>query len=429
MAMVMATAMAMETIKKAKQLEMMPIRTLLQNGKRIVIFTFVLFLAWQSIIVSIANITREKTPDAALKIAPKDAGALAIRNDMHLSRNKTDLKWRINFRDALASYRGDGLNSRAVRQLGFLAENRGDFVNASALIKMAEKMSRRDVGAQLWLVNQLAERNDINGALRHIDTGLRTSSESQALLFPILTKALSDPGFQAAFAPYIKASPSWISSFIDYALTKNNNLEILSQSIVLAGGLPSNKVNQKLDTALLEHLAANGNYSEAKLYFASKKGADLSLLTNAEFKPISIDPRNGPMAWQTFQTVDVEGAIEQGDIAGTYQLNVTIGSDQRRVAAQKLLYLKAGNYQLRAKHTFLNGGKDTAAHWDLHCLHGQDFMTASSAIFNNDVSDKNAVILVVPSNCPVQLLKLTAVGGSEAVESNIIVSHLQFSSM
>jgi hypothetical protein len=422
--MVTATATATATAKthKAKQLKMWVGSNTFKSCKYSIILIFTLLLGWQSIVIAAANITREKRPDIALKIAPNDAGALAIRNDFNLTRDEKSKNWHLNAQDSISSYKSNGLNSRAVRQLGFLASNRGENAKAAALIASSEGMSRRDLGAQLWLVNAFAEKNDVKNALRHIDIGLRAIPESRALLFPILSNALSDPSFQRSFAPYILASPTWIASFIDYALTKNVNIEILSQSIVLAGGLPNGYDNQKLNMLMLDHLIDKGHYVEAKNYFVNTKGMKLSLLDRAELNSNSIDPRYGPLAWKAFQTVDAEGAIELGPKAGSYQLNVTTGSGQRRVVAQKLLYLSPGNYHLSAKYAFLSGGKESAVHWEFQCPKGLGFTSISKAVVTAKVEP---VSLNIPSDCAAQYLKLIVVGGRDDGDTNIIISDLQ----
>jgi hypothetical protein len=392
--------------------------------KRLVLFALALFFAWQSFLGAAANVARDKRPDAALKLLPSDAGALAIRNDLNLTRDEATGKWEINPRDSIASYKSDGLNARAVRQLGFIADNSGNKTKAKALIEMSQKMTRRDFGAQLWLINQSAQLGDIPTALRHIDISLRTSPESHALLFPILTNALTDSQFQTSFTPLIKTSPPWLPAFLDHTFGKNVHLDVISRSIILAGGLPKSKDRNRLNQLILTQLVSNRYYSEAENYFAATKSPIVGILTDAALTPASIDSENGPMAWQTFQTSDFNGTIEPSSRNGTYQLNLTTGSGQRRVAAQKLLYLPPGNYDLSAKYSFLAGGKDSSVHWTLSCQQKGPLASESTVGVIKNVDGVQKLVLMVPRNCPVQYLKLMIVGGRDTNDTNVIVDEL-----
>ena len=186
MAMVMATAMVTETIKTASLFEMTYLDGRMQTLKRLAIVVITPLLLWQIVLTTTANVLREKTPEMALNLAPTDAGALAKRNDFSLVRDKASGQWRVSTSDAMKSLRSEGLNPRAVRQLAFVFENDGNEAKSFALMALAERMSRRDIGTQLWLAQHRAYQNDVKGALRHIDIGLRTTPESRVMLFPLL---------------------------------------------------------------------------------------------------------------------------------------------------------------------------------------------------------------------------------------------------
>ena len=429
MAMVMATAMVTETIKTASLFEMTHLDERMQTLKRLAIVVITPLLLWQTVLTTAANVLREKTPEMALNLAPTDAGALAKRNDFSLVRDKASGQWRVSTSDAMKSLRSEGLNPRAVRQLAFVFENDGNEAKAFALMALSERMSRRDIGTQLWMAQHRAYQNDVKGALRHIDIGLRTTPESRAMLFPLLMTALTDQNFQTAFASYVSESPSWIASFIDYALSQRQNLDILSRSIIAAGGLPSGVENDKLNMHVLNHLASGGYYGEIRPYYSTLKKADLSVLNDIALSPSGIDPQNGPLSWSTVQDVDVDAAIVRADNSKKYQIDVTVDPGKRRLAAQKLLYLAPGQYRQSATHIFTAGGADAAINWNWSCAVGSKAIPLVTKIFRAAEVKSNAGPAVatvdIPEGCPIQLLTLTAVGGSDVDDSRITITELQ----
>ena len=429
MATAMATAMAMVTSKPIRQLEMAACMTSKAFVRRLCILAVTPFILWHSVSLTAANVTREKTPEVALRLMPTDAGALAKRNDFNLLQDRNTGKWRVSADDARQSLVAEGLNPRAVRQLAFAAENEGNVSKAQSLAYQSEKMTRRDIGTQLWLANRLASREDIKGALRHIDLGLRATPESQALLFPMLIRALTTSDFQAEFARYISTSAPWLGSFINYAFSKPADLDILSRSIVLAGGLRSNAKNDVLNTQMLNLLASGGHYSEIQPYYKARKNPDLSLLSDIALKPSGIDPRNGPLAWSANESVDIDAAIVTTDDGKEYSIDLTIGPGKRRAAAQKILYLQPGTYQFSALHKFNADAADGAMNWEWACIAGSNPELLTTHIFRaSDIkggSAAQAAEVSIPASCAIQRLTLLAVAGGGVQDTAISVRQLR----
>jgi hypothetical protein len=425
----MATAMVMETSKPIRPLEMTPRILSGQLFRRLSIIVATPFLLWHSISLTAANVTREKTPEVALKLRPSDAGALAKRNDFNLVQDAKSGKWRVSVADAQRSLIAEGLNPRAVRQLAFAAENGGDAEKARLLVNQAERMTRRDIGTQLWLANRLASLDNLKGALRHIDLGLRATPESHALLFPLLTQALTTSDFQAEFAPYISTSAPWLGAFINYAFSKPENLDILSQSIVLAGGLRSNAKSDVLNTQMINLLASGGHYSEIQPYYKTWKNPDRSLFSDISLKPSGIDPRNGPLAWSANQNVDIDAAIVAADDGKGYSIDLTIGPGKRRAAAQKILYLQPGTYRFGAVHLFNADAANGAMNWEWACIAGRNTEVLTTHIFRaadvKGASAAQAAVISIPAGCPIQRLTLLAVAGDGAEDTNISVRQLR----
>ncbi len=136
---------------------------------------------------------------------------------------------------AKQSLRGGALNPVAIRLLGYVADARGDQKKAREFMLLSQKVSRRDFGTQLWLIEDAVKRNDKKQALYHYDIAMRTTPSSFPLLFPTLTGALDDPEVRAGLAPYVKAAPEWLLSFLPHAIGTSENPSYLVDVLLKAG--------------------------------------------------------------------------------------------------------------------------------------------------------------------------------------------------
>ena len=138
-------------------------------AKLFAIVTITGYLAWLSFIHAVANITWQQQPDLALSFVPDHPLALSRKAD-ELFAEKQDAATLAKV-EAMAkqSLRGGALNPVAIRLLGYVADMRGDEKKARELMLLSQKVSRRDFGTQLWLIEDAVARGDKKQALYHYD--------------------------------------------------------------------------------------------------------------------------------------------------------------------------------------------------------------------------------------------------------------------
>ena len=380
--------------------------------------------AWFAFALAVSGIARMKNPPLALMFVGNDSAALAGQADQLFFANpKSPPKASQSL--ALDALREQALNPRALRILGYYADAQSKTALAERYVRMAALLSRREAGAQLWLVEASARKNDTAQTLIHYDNALRTAPDTATILFPRLLRAIEDRDIRTALKPYIRANDDWANRFLIFANSNSKNLPALVDLIVETGGLPDGKAAQSQKLALLERLVGEKFYAEARQLYLSMKGAQAAHLTNTAFET---SDRFGPMVWQLLNDPDAGSSIlnssPNGDKGGALSMSVYANAATTRAVATKLLYLTPGNYTFLAKIASLNLGDEGFLSWQVRCMSDgsrDPFWKLDS------ISTKPAAAFTVASSCPVQRFDIVASGGTgqnglEAVIANISIS-------
>jgi tetratricopeptide (TPR) repeat protein len=358
--------------------------------------------------IAISGVTRTKNPQLALMFVPGESNALAGRADQLFFINPQRPPKSVK---ALAEAALDeqALNPRALRLLGYYAEIQGKRAQAEQYVRMAAKLSRRETGAQMWLIEANARKNDTRQTLIHYDIALRTKPDSSAILFPRLLSAIEDRDIRTALKPYIRANNIWANQFLIFANVNSKNLPALTDLIVETGGLPAGKASQNQELVLLQRLVHDQFFSDARRLFLSMEGAKAARLTSAAFDADDRVDRFGPMVWQLVNDPDAGAGLLAANGGSAPMLSVYANSATTRVVATKLLYLSAGEYTFSAKLASLNRGDGGYLVWQMRCV-----SDASRDPFwkltGSGMSQKSA--LAITAGCKVQQLEVVASGGN-----------------
>jgi hypothetical protein len=369
-----------------------------------------------SFVNSVVNITKDTNPATALRFSPDSAAALSSQADVLLAKvdiQKPDILSGLGL--TRQSLIGQAINSRALRQLGFIADTKGDIVQARRLMILSTRVSRRDLAAQLWLIEDGVRSGDIGSTLSHYDMALRTNGDSAKILFPILSAALVDDTVQAAFAPYIKANPIWLQSFLGYAIGVGDQPAAIATTVQKAGGLPDQAQFDLLKTQLLQQLITKGAFDQAAQYYLSLKRSQRDLLQSTRFEKSSVDQAFAPISWQLLNSAGIDAAFESVEGGFNQQLHVSASSGERAVIVRKLLYLPQGAYQFSQQLKPIRYANGAMAHWLLNCISG----TSSRGIWQSNV---NGAALVIPQNCNTQSLELVVAGGADQAGAELVIS-------
>jgi hypothetical protein len=173
-----------------------------------------LLLAVAIVSISAAGVFRERSPATALALAPWDARASAKAAQQSLLQRPTRASIAAAGEQARLAYRLEPLALSAVTTLGIAADARGEAARAAATFTYAARLSRRNVEAQIWLIEHNVRRNDIAGALSHYNVLLSTSTEARPAFSGILINASSRPEIASALNRLLLTRPNWRDDFL-----------------------------------------------------------------------------------------------------------------------------------------------------------------------------------------------------------------------
>ena len=381
--------------------------------KTTVILVVTAYLAWLSFIHAVANITWDRNPDIALQYVPDHPLALSRKADEMFAAKQDPATLAKVEAMAKQSLRGGALNPVAIRLLGYVADVRGDSKKARELMLLSHKVSRRDFGTQLWLIEDAVARGDKKQALYHYDIAMRTTPSSFPILFPTLTGALSDPDVRVALAPIVRQAPVWLPAYLGDAINTVENPANLADVLVKAGGLPDEDGYRNLSNALLGQLAAKNRFPAFRQYYLSLKGNKRAAFQSPSLTKDTVNLRYPAMGWQVVENVGIGGSFSQPDIKGRFSLTAFAGSGERGELMRKILFLEPGNYRFQARYSALEAVSDAEIRWDMQCIKPEG--NVAKWFVDTPVRKGNfaqSQDFAIGNDCRTQLLVLQTAGGS-----------------
>ena len=385
-------------------------------------FLLVGYVAWLSAVHAIANIAWQQNPDLALRFVPDHPLALSLKADMQFIASQSPASLAKVEILAKQSLRQQPLNAVAVRLLGYVADVRGDKKKARELILLAQKISRRDFGTQLWLIEDAVARGDKSQALFHYDIAMRTTTSSHEILFPTLVGALDDPDVRKGLVPYVRRSPNWLPGFLGEAINTSENPANVADLLIKVGRLPDRDDYRSLSDSLLAVLVAKSKFSAFLQYYASLPGSKATSLQSAALNTTTVGLRYSVAGWQMVDNPAIGGAFSSPDKAGRYSLSAFAGSGERDELLRKYLFLKSGSYRFSAKYEAQYSAPESEIRWDLQCLSAMGNVSAwfATTTVRKGRSAATQDFTITP-DCANQMLTLQLAGGSGQLGTEFVI--------
>ncbi len=153
------------------------------------------------------------------------------------------------------------MNARALRILGSVASDAGDGPRAAALMTTAERMSRRDLRSQLWLLDWRTRQGQYQAAVKNADALLRNEGKLGVGIYPLLNRIAEAPEGRKALLQALVRQPSWRPAFLD-ALAANGEITA-AQTIFSRLAQTTDGVTTAEISVLVRRLFAMQRYDEA----------------------------------------------------------------------------------------------------------------------------------------------------------------------
>jgi hypothetical protein len=370
--------------------------------------------------LAVSGVARTKNPQLALMLYPSESAALAARADQIFFSSPGKASAAAQ-RLAITAVSQQPINPKALRLLGLVAEQNRQPEKAGRLVTLSARLSRRDPGAQLWLIEHSARNGSTAETLQHYDTLLRTKPDTSAVLYPRLLNAIDDEDVRQNLLPYMQANRSWMASFLNFALANAKNLASLNDLIVENGGFPKTPFAQDQTKQLLARLIADKKFFEAQALYLSLPRATAERLRNASFDEFDANAQFGAIGWVINDTADAAFDIDPAASTKRPMLLLRVAPVTTTIVATKLLYLSPGNYGFAAKLAKLEMNKNAALRWQLRCAtqNGAPAFWSVGAVAKSVSS-----ALSVPTGCPVQMLEIIGSGGDGQAGLDAVISSI-----
>lgn len=382
--------------------------------------------AYVAFAFSLANVTHSSNPGLALRMNAGDPVALATKARAIFRDDATAAAADPALADlAKESLERLALNGPALQLLGIASSASGDEARARALVGLSNTMSRRDLGTQLWMIEDAVRRNDIAEALNHYDIALRIDRDSRPLLFPILTTALNDPRLWPAFAIYIRQPAPWLGEFFRYAISNSERPDALASMVTRAGGLPRTEEFAALREQLLRQLVDKRQFALARRYYSTLPGASPEVPGMLALTKSSTDSRHVPISWQPYTIEGIQAAIV-ADANGELEIRGRVDSVTRGPLARKIVQLSPGHYSIEAWQRISNDANGASASLTMACANASDgrSLWKSGAPLSQQLKAIRGEF-IVPADCPFQTAVIDAFGGTGVYGADIEVGPIR----
>ncbi|ODP39083.1 hypothetical protein [Sphingomonas turrisvirgatae] len=367
---------------------------------RLALAAVVVVLGYYSLTFTLAQAVVKRDPRLAYRLAPYD-GRITAAYATSLAGPDATPKDRARA-DVLAkrALQQDPTAVAAAATLGVNAAIRNDQAAARRYFAYAQKLSRRDLRTQLFMIEDAVQRNDIPGALHQYDITLRVFPNMADMLYPVLASASGDPDIRRELVKTLAGKPMWSEGFVNYLAGNGpdpKSTAILFLALRRAGVV----VPETAQAGAVNALIAGGQTDAAWSYYASiRLGAERRRSRDPRFTAIWETPSQ--LDWTPINdgsglTTSIQGGIFD------FAAPASVGGPM----LQQLQLLPPGRYRLTGHSVGVEQTASALPYWTLRCQNGRELGRVE--VPNSNVANGNfSGMFAVPADCPVQTLVLTA---------------------
>lgn len=302
------------------------------------------------------------------------------------------------------------LSVRAVRVLG-LSLNTNNKVEATRVMRVAEKLSRRDTPTSMWALLDAGLAQDLPRLLDQIDALARRQVQPE-VTSKLFYAGLSDAISRHAFAGLLARNPPWRSSFfanirVNLPSRSFQEMELLLDQLdrTNAPASPEERLT------FIDRMEDRGEGRRAWAYWIRSFNISPARRGQTPYDPqfrAVAARRSGtsisPFEWAINQDASQFVGFGQGDRGPT--LDVTPGAEDGTALLSQILLLASGSHRI---DTMMQGPIGQApAGWQLACAQSGTPLIRTFARPGDELS---GVTIDVPADgCSTQRLTLTANG-------------------
>lgn len=362
-------------------------------------------LAWVMFTQAVASVLGGRIPAQVRAMTDFSTAADAgVATKLIQRKRESD---RVRARDILRdAQQRDPYNAALLRLTGSTFGSEKPSPKNLPYFQLSERVSRRDLGTQVYFILRAGEANDVPEALRRYDRALRTHYSARDTLFPGLLRGIGLAEGQDALAKFAQNDPPWLPDFVSYAADRGSNPRALASLAIALGGFPDTERMRIAEQATVEALDAKGEHDILPAFLNVVHGFPRGLADGAEITTASLEPKWQPFTWWMSAQPGVSASPDEDD-KGNPRIRIEVEGGLGGAAARKLMLLKPGRYTLNAVQkpdaTASTLQTMTRANWVLRCASKKD----RRMIWETAGEPRTiAASFVVPDKCPVQQLTI-----------------------
>lgn len=380
-----------------------------------------LFLAFGAFVYSNAMNLRRAAPQTAYSLYRDNPGVIAARyNDLALKGKQLRLT-EDDQRELRKALVGDPLNRTLVRSLAVWHDVNREPNQALEGMQLSSAVSRRDIITQLWLVEYWLRQSNPDKAYRHIDLSLKLRPEISALLYPRLNTLLGDPGVAAKVELAAKSDIRWVPGFADYLVVQDPAAAyaLLTRPSVMAKSATYNSAYRSLAHNLARAGAVDRVTRIARVMVPQEHYDQWGSLGLNRW---STDPKFGSLSWAANPDYASLAPLDDKQL----DLQALVPSDQTvELMSRGMLLPEGASYRIEGTIVPIGDMGDTQLQWIMACWRtsGEERYLVE-ALPSAGSSNRFALNVRVPSQCPYTKLVLQAVGGTSGVPAEFSLRSL-----
>ena len=292
-----------------------------------------------------------------------------------------------------------------------------DKARVEAGLRLAERVTRRDLATQLELMRTYATTQDARQALRHLDTAMSVYGENASELLLKTGAGLANPEFRALLSQY--RGRTWFKTMLNLAMNQGNE-PVGTAAMLLEQNIGGEAVDVAQLPLLLTKLVAAGRTDLANSV-ATKFGMNAAGAKVFGLAPATTDARFTPLSWQ------FEGAPGI-DVAPTDdgQLIINFSADTAGAILNRAMQLEPGSYVLEMTSRLSersSGATDLS--WSLGCFDGGRWLVVwSQRLQVTAQGQPERMNVQVPASCRQQIWRLSGTNSGNQTGAGVKVGGL-----
>jgi hypothetical protein len=364
---------------------------------------------------------RAGAPNEAAQIAPRDARVVVSTLGRRFEENpefKPSTGDLANIRAAIAAR---PIEPKLISVLGLAYEATGNSQQASSLMELADRASRRDVISGLYLIEMASASGDVHKTLRHYNAVLSTQPELYSTLLPILASAISYPEVRTALRRYLQGGVGWAAQLVATAAESANAEDLEALLVPLPAELSREEYTPAIAKALYQVALQGDREATARFARAIIPGFPGSELSNLSISTKTQDKRLGSFAW-TFPSVEGVRVVPSPDNS----MQISAEPLSRGVVAWRDLVIDGPEtYQFMQRLDYPSGVGKISARWTAECITPTGRQRFWEQILpQNGKQDTYRSVVNVPVSCKIIRVALFAEGADSQLPSELIIKGL-----